>query len=376
LPDILIIQEDLNTTAPFAVLPPRKGAERENMKIKAAVIAAFAVVVLLSGMAAAGPIADITTDKKAYQQGEDVTITVTNNCRGPMAFNGYWVDGVDGKNVYMPPMELYPVIIAPGGTHSEVWNQNGNDGAQVAPGAYTVEFEYGSAGITIEQATVEVATDKGVYRSGEEVIITLTNNGKEAVPLNGYWVENADGKFVYAPPMPLFPQFLQPGESHEYAWAQVDESGEKVESGDYEIRIAQDSTGIRVAAPDVVTVSTDRSEYQVGDLVTVTVTNAGELPVILAGFWVEDSKGETIYAPPMLDYVRYLQPGESFAYEWAQVDDGGEQVAPGTYSVHIQQGGVGLSIIGPQLYGDSVVEDFPDPPATRASMMMLRPWLV
>jgi len=319
------------------------------MKVKCVLaVGILLMATLVAGSAAANSIASVSTDKASYSQGETITVTVTNNCRGPLAFNGFWVENEKGDRVYSEPMLDYPMIMAPGAVFVDVWAQNCDDGSYAVPGDYVIMIDYESTPITITAVVVpqaDVQTDKPSYQQGEKVGITVTNTGDIPVILNGFWVEDSEGAFVYGLPMLDFVQYLQPGDSHQYTWNQLNDNGEKVAAGAYSVNIEQDKTDIEIIeAVPVVQVSTDKAAYEAGEPIQITVTNAGYGRVVLTGFWVENDKGEQVYAPAMLDYVQYLNPGDSRVYVWDQTDSTGEKVQPGAYAIHAQGSTVGITI--------------------------------
>ncbi|MEW5936552.1 MAG: hypothetical protein AB1665_01870 [Candidatus Thermoplasmatota archaeon] len=215
-----------------------------------AVTAVFAMAILVASLAAAGNAVGIATDKPIYAQGESVIITVTNHDRDPIALSGYWVENEKGECVYSPPTLAYMIVLPPRGSYTYIWEQNNDEGEEVAPGTYMICIDDASTKITIRgDADVYVSTDKPRYASGENVLITIVNKGDGAVLLTGYWVEDSDGIQVYAPPMLMYAQYLSPGESVVYTWDQTGEDGLKVAPGTYTVHIPQDSIQIRINAP-------------------------------------------------------------------------------------------------------------------------------
>ena len=175
------------------------------MKVKCVLaIGILAMAVLLSGVAAADGVASVSTDKKEYHEGENVSITVTNNCRGPLAFNGYWVENEKGERVYSSRITAYPVMMGPGESHIDVWSQNSDDGGAVGPGAYFIKIEQDTITVTILRSAEDVSTDKQTY---------------------------------------------DPGESKAYVWEQTDDNGNDVLPGVYTVHVNGDSAELTIKEP-------------------------------------------------------------------------------------------------------------------------------
>jgi len=162
---------------------------------------------------------EITTDKEVYSLGKNVTITMKNNGDTTLIFNcqpAFFIfDELENHvelplGTYMPPCDA----IFPFGPNSEttlIWRQMDND-VQVKPGNYTVKTKsyhpwYNSylTSLTYDDEYVERAfqttsfqivndkhfikemtnvvinTDKSEYKLGEEVNITMKNEGTEDV---------------------------------------------------------------------------------------------------------------------------------------------------------------------------------------------------
>ena len=84
----------------------------------------------------------------------------------------------------------------------------------------------------------------------------------------------------------------------------------------------------------IIDVSTDKSEYEYGETVTVIITNIGEATVEIAGpcFNISNENGETVFSG-CLFCLWELEPGESETWCWNQKDREGEQVPWGNYTV-------------------------------------------
>lgn len=187
-------------------------------------------------------------------------------------------------------------------------------------------------GMAAAEERMSISTDKTAYFIGEGVVITLTNEYKESVALKGYWVEDATGQAVYFPPMPLFVQYLAPGESWTYVWGQIDDSGAQVGTGFYSMNTDTDSVQIEIVNP--IAVSTDGDTFTAGEGVPVSITNTAQETVFVSGgYQVLDAAGEVVYAEDALAFMQPLLPGASIQYVWAQTTDSGEQAPEGTYVI-------------------------------------------
>ena len=94
------------------------------------------------------------------------------------------------------------------------------------------------------------------------------------------------------------------------------------------------TSGIASATSDLA-LTTDKSAYDDGDIVIITITNNGDEPLTIPNsFWIENDAGEEIYLPDMLAYTPLLDPGQSIEYTWDQTCTDGTQAPPGDYTVH------------------------------------------
>jgi len=92
--------------------------------------------------------------------------------------------------------------------------------------------------------------------------------------------------------------------------------------------------GIASAAKGL-TLTTDKSSYNLEDVVTIIVTNNGDEPVVIPnGYVVTDETGKEVYHPPIILYMAPLQPGETYEYTWNQICDDGRQAPAGDYTIH------------------------------------------
>jgi len=104
-------------------------------------------------------------------------------------------------------------------------------------------------------------------------------------------------------------------------------------------------------------VSTDKLEYIAGETVMITITNNNQNSIALNGFTIENVNGDLIYSPSMLAYTKTLPPGEVFTDIWMQIDDNGDVVGPGTYTVKIEQDSVQIAILAPEETSLNVATD-------------------
>lgn len=83
-----------------------------------------------------------------------------------------------------------------------------------------------------------------------------------------------------------------------------------------------------------VDISTDKSEYKRGEIVTIITTNIGETKIEIAGpcFNISNEKGEVVLSV-CLYCLWELEPGEYETLGWTQKDKNGRQVPLGNYTV-------------------------------------------
>ena len=328
--------------------------EVKNMKKMAMIaISILMTVALLSCIVNAGPIVSVSTDKEIYAQGESVLITITNNCRGQIVLDGYTIEDETGREIYSAQMVNGQLILQPGERFTDVWMQVDDSGNQVAPGAYIIDVVGETAKITIKesgQASIEISTDRTDYLLGEEVVITITNTGNNNVIVpNGYWVEDTKGTIVYTPNMVAYMRPLAPGESISYSWDQIGDDGYQVEVGAYVICTDKASVDINIIESVPIEVTVDKTVYEQGETVVITMTNAGNKQAVIPGaYWIEDSIGNIIFTPNMPAYMIPLAPGASIEFTWDMTDDMGNQVVPGTYSVCTNQNKITIDITAPE----------------------------
>ena len=145
----------------------RKG---NNMKGRGIIaLGIIAMVIMTTGIASAEKGLTLTTDKSAYNIGEQVTITVTNNGDEFITIpNGYVVVDDNGKEIYHPNAVFYMAPLAPGETFDYTWNQICDDGSQALIGDYTIYTSWDSVEVKLFDSSIRGSPG---------------NNGKIAVEL-------------------------------------------------------------------------------------------------------------------------------------------------------------------------------------------------
>jgi hypothetical protein len=324
---------------------------REVKNMKTATIFALAMLMtatLLTGMTNANSMADVTTDKKEYYPGEQVAITITNNCRGDLLLNGYIIEDEKGEYVYSPPILAFPTILGSGETYSYFWKQTVYDGTEAAPGLYTVKIDQDSVQITIldpELPKVDIVTDQAKYISGESVSVIITNIGQVDIYSVSYWIEDAKGTVIYTPRVAFYSLPIAPGESAEYLWNQIDDSGNPVAPDTYAVCSYQDRTEISIFQGPVIELAVEKTVFELGETVLATLTNTGDMPIVVSNaFTVKAHNGKIVYTSNVLAFLRPLYPGTSIECAWDQIDDEGNMVDPGTYTIITEQGEVTIEI--------------------------------
>ncbi len=122
----------------------------------------IAMVIMTTGIASAEKGLTLTTDKSAYNIGESVIITVTNNGDGFVTIpNGYVVVDQDGKEIYHPHAIFYMAPIAPGETYDYTWNQICDDGKQAPAGDYTIYTSWDSVEVKLFDSSLNGSPGHG-----------------------------------------------------------------------------------------------------------------------------------------------------------------------------------------------------------------------
>ncbi len=189
------------------------------------------------------------------------------------------------------------------------------------------------SGMTVATERMSISTDRQVYSAGETVTITLVNQCRSPLELQGFWVEDPAGQCIYSPVLLPFAQYINPGEEYDYYWDQSDYEGNQVAEGFYSVCINEGSARIEIVQPSI-DISTSKAVYDMGEEVEIIVTNTGEVAAVApSGITVTNDRGETVFTENTLAFLRILQPGEAVEYIWDQRDDSGKPVSTGTYTI-------------------------------------------
>jgi hypothetical protein len=122
-----------------------------------------------------GPI-DVSTDKSIYQQGENVTIIITNigETRIEIAGPCYNVSNEQGESVFSGCLFCY-FVLEPGESETLIWNQKDMEGKQVPKGKYTVEGSFPVIGDKTYVDNTSFYIKKGKNPIGNEQLISITH---------------------------------------------------------------------------------------------------------------------------------------------------------------------------------------------------------
>ncbi len=85
--------------------------------------------------------------------------------------------------------------------------------------------------------------------------------------------------------------------------------------------------------------STDKGVYSTGEMVRITFTNTGSVPITLpntAPWTIKDPYGRIVYSPMAAMVITPIAPGGSKTWTWDQRDNAGARVPPGTYTVELR----------------------------------------
>lgn len=91
-----------------------------------------------------------------------------------------------------------------------------------------------------QSADTDLAVKQPVYKPGERIIFTLTNNGPSAITLANaapFEIKRNDS-LVFAPITTQAIQTLEPGDSQEFFWEQKDNDGQQVANGTYVVSVS------------------------------------------------------------------------------------------------------------------------------------------
>lgn len=111
------------------------------------------------------------------------------------------------------------------------------------------------------------------------------------------------------------------------------------------------TTGV-ASAEKGLTLTTDKSAYNIDETVIITVTNNGdEFVTIPNGYVVVDDNGKEIYHPNVLCYMPPLAPGEIYVYTWNQICDDGRPASAGDYTIYTSWDSVEVKLFDSSLNG-------------------------
>ena len=100
------------------------------------------------------------------------------------------------------------------------------------------------------------------------------------------------------------------------------------------------------------TLTTDKSAYNIDEPVIITVTNNGdEYVTIPNGYVVVDDNGKEIYHPNAIFYMAPIGPDETYTYTWNQICDDGKQVPAGDYTIYTSWDSVDVKLFDSSLNG-------------------------
>ncbi len=268
---------------------------------------------------------EVRTDKEEYSIGEDVKTYIENHGEETITISTTTPATPDYIRRYNRTTEKWEEInfddqdevgtatvdLEPGDNESYTWDQmeyTNDEGTQVDPGNYEVEWENETSQFTIEEEEkekeVEVWTDKTEYEREEDVEIYIENQGDEEFMLSstslivpdeierledGNWEEinfedQDEGLTV--------PQYLPPGENESYTWDQTeysDGTSEWVGTGEYRVEWENETSEFEIVEPEEeyelqvfiegygeVTIDQGDGIYEEGETVTVTAEPEGD----------------------------------------------------------------------------------------------------
>jgi hypothetical protein len=208
------------------------------------------------------------------------------------------------------------------------------------------------------QSAIELSTDKSTYELGENITIYMTNVGNTTLEHpNGYGgatIMDADGNIVFNGwAVDTGNSSLRPNQKVTVGtWDQRDNENVQVQFGTYVIKKeyggVQDTTAFTIARhgeASAIQVYTDQDAYGLGDCVAVYVTNIGNEtlyhPNGWGGFTIVNSTGKVVFEIQVsIEMITYLPPGETTLIgTWELLDNSGDQVQPGTYTIIKEYGG-------------------------------------
>ena len=178
--------------------------------------------------------------------GQGVTFRIENQSNKSVFVNPDGWSVYRGSKVIRKPLGTETgMLLAAWSTKEWTWGQKNDQGNQVSPGLYRVEFTGSSAGPLSDEfviapnssAPILFKTTKAKYAVGEEVKFYLLNKSANATMANyAPWaIRDAVGP-VYIPAVPEIAGIF-PVKSHLWTWDQVDQGGDEVDAGKYNVRL-------------------------------------------------------------------------------------------------------------------------------------------
>lgn len=110
----------------------------------------------------------------------------------------------------------------------------------------------------------------------------------------------------------------------------------------HELNERNNNTGLSVDVPasaNKAKLTTDKSVYQTGEIVTISFFNGCSQMISLrnsAPWVIKDSRGRVIFAPTALPVITEARPGETKTWQWDQKDNNRQQVPAGSYTVELE----------------------------------------
>ena len=329
--------------------------------------------------------AALETDKTAYELGEPVEITFTNNCQVTISFlsDPPWIVLDSSGNIVYPSLIMpVEVDVLPGKQKTWTWDQKDKYQKQVPEGTYTVELTSVEGAyytttfdiIHLEGCSV-LETDKTVYELGEPVEILFTNNCPVSIdfPSEPPWViSNSDGTVVYPGDVLYVIVNVQPGEQKTWSWDQKDKekARKQVPAGIYTVELTSvegayyRTTFEIVQPPDCAVLETDKTAYELGEPVEILFTNNCQVTISFPSdppYIIKDSHNLVVYPAIVEHVVVDVLPGEQKTWTWDQTDVDGAQVPLGIYSVELhapeETYTVTFEIVPAPLWADMVTVD-------------------
>jgi len=187
--------------------------------------------------------------------------------------------------------------------------------------------------VILDDRTMDVATDKAVYMSGETVMMSLTNIGDVTIEGNPtFEVFDEEGELVFGCyPYCWIP--LQPDENFTCYWTTDVPEGKFRAEGWFTTHEETyvDNAFLFILEDNPIMVATDKLVYDSGENVTLMIINRGDCMIDgNPSFDIYDIDENIVFSLYIYLWIE-LEPGENFSWEWDQKDDNSEQVPDGRY---------------------------------------------